>query len=59
MRILVTSGGTSEYIDDVRIITNISTGKLGAKIAYAFLRAGHEVIYLHGKRSEMRNDCVQ
>jgi phosphopantothenate---cysteine ligase (CTP) len=31
--IIVTSGGTEEYIDDVRVLTNISTGKLGFKIA--------------------------
>ena len=53
LKVLITSGGTSEYIDDVRIITNISTGKLGAKIADAFNNAGHEVIYLHGRRSDM------
>lgn len=36
-KILITSGGTREYIDDVRVLTNISTGKLGAKIAERFL----------------------
>lgn len=34
--ILITSGGTSEQIDDVRRITNSSTGSLGAEIADAF-----------------------
>ena len=33
MKILITSGGTKEYIDSVRVLTNISTGKLGALIA--------------------------
>ena len=32
--ILITSGGTREYIDDVRFITNVSTGKLGRSLAY-------------------------
>lgn len=32
-KILITSGGTKEYIDEVRVLTNISTGKLGATIA--------------------------
>lgn len=32
-KILVTAGGTREYIDDVRVLTNISSGKLGAMIA--------------------------
>jgi phosphopantothenate--cysteine ligase len=52
MKILITSGGTSEYIDDVRILTNISTGKLGAKIADKFLLGAskiHPVSYIHGK----------
>jgi phosphopantothenate-cysteine ligase len=36
-KILITSGGTREYIDDVRVLSNISTGKLGAMIANNFL----------------------
>jgi len=36
MKVLITSGGTREYIDDVRVLTNISTGKLGATIANTF-----------------------
>ena len=47
-----------EFIDDVRIITNISTGKLGATIADAFYEGGHQVIYLHGRRSDMPNNPV-
>ena len=49
MNILITSGGTREYIDDVRVLTNISSGKLGAIIAERFLRDGHNVTYLHTK----------
>jgi phosphopantothenate---cysteine ligase (CTP) len=37
-KILITSGGTREYIDDVRVLTNISSGKLGANIANYFLK---------------------
>ena len=36
INILITAGGTSEQIDDVRRITNSGTGRLGAKIADAF-----------------------
>ena len=43
MKILVTSGGTSEAIDRVRSITNHSTGKLGKVITEALLKAGHQV----------------
>lgn len=43
MKILVTSGGTSEKIDWVRSITNHSSGKLGKIITETLLKAGHEV----------------
>ena len=43
MKILVTSGGTSEKIDRVRSITNHSSGKLGKIITETLLEAGHEV----------------
>ena len=38
MRVLVTAGPTSEPIDPVRVITNLSSGKMG----YAVARAAHE-----------------
>lgn len=37
MNIVITAGGLSEYIDNVRKITNSSTGKLGLVIANTFL----------------------
>lgn len=43
MRILVTLGGTSEKIDDVRSITNHATGTLGTLIASAFEQSGATV----------------
>lgn len=43
MKILVTSGGTSEKIDRVRSITNHSSGRLGKIITETLLKAGHEV----------------
>lgn len=43
MKILITSGGTTEAIDRVRGITNHSTGHLGKLIAEAFLAAGDQV----------------
>lgn len=39
MRILITAGGTSEKIDDVRAITNHSTGSLGQAIAKEWLQS--------------------
>ena len=46
LKVAITSGGTREYIDDVRVITNISTGKLGAKIAEEFISHGHLIYYV-------------
>jgi len=43
MRILITAGGTREYIDPVRFISNASTGKMGYALASAALKAGHKV----------------
>ncbi len=40
MKILITSGGTSEAIDKVRTITNHSTGRLGKVMAETFLQKG-------------------
>ena len=53
MKILITSGGTTEYIDDVRVLTNISTGKLGAVMAEEFLKNGHDVFFIHGRNSTL------
>ena len=43
MNILITSGGTSEQIDQVRSITNHSTGQLGKIISETFLTKGDHV----------------
>ena len=51
MKILVTSGGTSEAIDSVRSITNHSTGRLGKIITETLLAAGHEVCLITTRRA--------
>jgi phosphopantothenoylcysteine decarboxylase/phosphopantothenate--cysteine ligase len=51
LRVLVTSGGTAEPIDGVRVLTNTSTGATGALIATRLSRAGHEVVLLRAKNS--------
>jgi phosphopantothenoylcysteine decarboxylase / phosphopantothenate---cysteine ligase len=43
MRILITAGGTREYIDPVRFITNSSSGRMGYELARAAIKAGHKV----------------
>ena len=53
LNVLVAAGSTSEKIDDVRVMTNISSGKLGAMIADKFIEAGHEVNYVATKGAVM------
>ncbi|MFC1675891.1 phosphopantothenoylcysteine decarboxylase [Planctomycetota bacterium] len=43
MHFLITAGGTREYIDTVRFITNASSGKMGYALARAAKAAGHKV----------------
>ncbi|MHC4105732.1 MAG: phosphopantothenoylcysteine decarboxylase domain-containing protein [Planctomycetota bacterium] len=43
MHLLITAGGTREYIDPVRFITNASSGKMGYALAGAAHKAGHKV----------------
>jgi phosphopantothenate---cysteine ligase (CTP) len=47
MNVVVTAGGTVAPIDDVRQITNASTGRFGAMIAEAALLRGANVWHLH------------
>lgn len=55
MNIIITAGGTSERIDDVRTITNSSTGRLGFAIGTALTEKYGEriekIYYLHGLRA--------
>ena len=48
MRILITAGPTREPIDDVRFISNRSSGQMGFALADAAADAGHEVTLLLG-----------
>ena len=51
IKVLITAGGTSEKIDDVRVVTNISTGRLGAAIADAFGGLGADVLLLRARNA--------
>ncbi len=42
-RVLITSGGTREPLDSVRILTNLSTGQLGETLAHCAAILGAEV----------------
>jgi phosphopantothenoylcysteine synthetase/decarboxylase len=43
MHFLITAGGTREYIDPVRFISNASSGRMGYALADAVVKAGHKV----------------
>lgn len=43
LHFLITSGGTREYIDPVRFISNASSGRTGFALARAAIKAGHKV----------------
>ena len=43
MHILITAGGTREYLDPVRFISNASSGRMGYALARAAIRAGHTI----------------
>jgi phosphopantothenoylcysteine decarboxylase/phosphopantothenate--cysteine ligase len=47
-RIVVTGGPTAEFIDPVRVITNLSSGKMGLAIAREAWLRGAEVSYVFG-----------
>jgi phosphopantothenoylcysteine decarboxylase/phosphopantothenate--cysteine ligase len=47
-RVLVTAGPTQEPIDPVRVLTNVSSGKMGYAVARAAREAGAEVTLISG-----------
>jgi phosphopantothenoylcysteine decarboxylase / phosphopantothenate---cysteine ligase len=47
-RVLVTAGSTIEYIDPIRVITNLSSGKMGIAIAQEAQRMGAIVTLVYG-----------
>jgi phosphopantothenate---cysteine ligase (CTP) len=48
MKCIVTAGPTYEELDEVRRLTNFSTGTLGAELANYLVDHGHEVMLLRG-----------
>ncbi|RKZ04082.1 guanylate kinase [Candidatus Fermentibacteria bacterium] len=47
-RVVVSSGPTREMIDDVRFVSNRSSGLMGVSLAEAFLAAGADVVLVSG-----------
>ncbi|MCC7407007.1 MAG: phosphopantothenoylcysteine decarboxylase [Phycisphaeraceae bacterium] len=61
MRILITAGPTREPIDDVRFLSNRSSGRMGMALARAAVEAGHEVTLLLGMGAsvEVKGDATR
>jgi phosphopantothenoylcysteine decarboxylase/phosphopantothenate--cysteine ligase len=51
MKCIVTAGPTYEKLDEVRRMTNFSTGALGSELANYLVEQGHEVALLRGHYS--------
>ena len=47
-KVLILSGGTAEFIDKVRIISNLSSGKTGYLLAQCFCKDGFDVSVIYG-----------
>src|SRR6266481_92604 len=54
MRCIVTAGPTYEPLDNVRRLTNFSTGRLGSELANFLTDQGHEVLLLLGEQAIYR-----
>jgi len=56
--VIVTAGGTIEKIDDVRFISNFSSGKMGESLALALYLAGANVTLLTSKSHKLPKEIV-
>ena len=57
MHCVVTAGPTYEPLDQVRRLTNFSTGRLGTDLANALADSGHDVTLLLGEQATYRGVC--
>ena len=51
MQCIITAGPTYETMDNVRRLTNFSTGRLGTELANHLVAAGHQVTLLIGEQA--------
>jgi phosphopantothenoylcysteine decarboxylase/phosphopantothenate--cysteine ligase len=56
MNCIVTAGPTFEPLDDVRRLTNFSTGRLGTELANFLAARGHKVVLLIGDMATHRGE---
>jgi len=57
MNCIVTAGPTIEPLDDVRRLTNFSTGRLGMELANFLTARGHKVTLLIGESATYAGEC--
>ncbi len=57
MKVIITCGPSYEPIDEMRRITNASTGELGLMLARALTAAGHRVTVLKGAMATSQHPC--
>jgi len=57
MRYLVTAGPTREFIDDVRFLSNASSGRMGCALARAAKDAGGRVTLVYGAIAGAPPEC--
>jgi len=50
-KVIITGGGSVEKIDDVRCITNFSSGKQADALAYAYFLAGADITLISSQKS--------
>ena len=58
MNCLVTAGPTFEPLDEVRRLTNFSTGKLGTELANFLTARGHRVTLLISETATFKGECL-
>ena len=56
MRCIVTAGSTYEPLDNIRRLTNFSTGRLGSELAGFLAGRGHEVTLLLGQQATFHGE---
>ena len=56
MQCIITAGPTYEPLDEVRRLTNLSTGRLGSELASFLSARGHEVMLLIGQHATYRGE---
>lgn len=59
LKVLITAGGTSEPIDNVRVITNVSSGETGARLAELLSDFGAEVHLLRAETAKTADSRVE